>query len=209
MEIKNIFWDFDGVILDSMKVRDWGFRMIFKDFDNEKVEKLIDYHRENGGLSRYVKIRYFYENILKKEISDEKILEYAESFSVLMKKNLVDQKNLIQDAVNFLKSNFKNYNFHIVSGSDQKELRFLCSELNLSNYFISIHGSPTSKNTLVKDLILKHNYNIDETVLIGDSKNDHEAAVINEISFIGYNNNNLEGLGDFYIDNFKNQKILN
>ena len=31
-DIKTILWDFDGVILDSMAVRDWGFKEIFKDF---------------------------------------------------------------------------------------------------------------------------------------------------------------------------------
>ena len=32
--IKTIFWDFDGVILDSMPIRDYGFAKIFEDFDN-------------------------------------------------------------------------------------------------------------------------------------------------------------------------------
>ena len=57
--IKNILWDFDGVILDSMEVRDWGFKEIFSSFDKSKVDLLLDYHRKNGGLSRYVKIRFF------------------------------------------------------------------------------------------------------------------------------------------------------
>ena len=90
--IKTIFWDFDGVILDSMAVRDWGFREIFKDFSADEVEDLIVYHRANGGLSRYVKIRYFYEKILNKKITEEEVLKYAESFSILMKQELL--KNL-------------------------------------------------------------------------------------------------------------------
>lgn len=56
---KNILWDFDGVILDSLAVRDYGFREIFKDFDKAAVEKLIEYHSINSGLSRFHKIRYF------------------------------------------------------------------------------------------------------------------------------------------------------
>ena len=63
-EIKTILWDFDGVILDSMATRDWGFKEIFKDFTEAQVSRLLEYHRINGGLSRYVKIRYFYETIL-------------------------------------------------------------------------------------------------------------------------------------------------
>ena len=34
---KTVLWDFDGVILDSMKVRDWGFEEIFKDFGKNKI----------------------------------------------------------------------------------------------------------------------------------------------------------------------------
>ena len=64
MTVKTILWDFDGVILDSMKIRDWGFKEILKKFNKEDVKSLLKYHRENGGLSRYVKIRYFFEILL-------------------------------------------------------------------------------------------------------------------------------------------------
>lgn len=204
MKITNILWDFDGVILDSMKVRDWGFRIIFKNFSKIKVERLIEYHRENGGLSRYVKIRYFYEKILQKDITEEKVLKYANDFSILMKKELVNEENLIQDSVNFIKLNHQKYNFHIVSGSDQEELRFLCAELNLNNFFISIQGSPTPKKVLVKDLISNFDYDIDSTALIGDSINDFDAAIDNNITFIGYNNNKLQTFCSNYVKSFKN-----
>ena len=150
---KTILWDFDGVILDSMKVRNWGFEEIFKDFDQELIDKLLLFHENNGGLSRYIKIRYFYENLLNKSISKEKVDEYAERFSVLMKTELIKAKNLILDSLEFIIDNYEKYNFHIVSGSDQKELRFLCKELKISKYFISIHGSPMTKNQLVLNLI--------------------------------------------------------
>jgi len=110
--MKTILWDFDGVILDSMKVRDKGFEMIFKDFEKNKVEQLLEYHRINGGLSRYVKIKYFYNEILGKEISNERVLEYAEKFSEVMRERLIDPKNLIQESVAFIKENYKQYNFH-------------------------------------------------------------------------------------------------
>jgi len=38
--IKNILFDFDGVILDSMPIRDYGFKKIFEDFDDNLVNKL-------------------------------------------------------------------------------------------------------------------------------------------------------------------------
>ena len=192
---KTILWDFDGVILDSMKVRNWGFEEIFKDFDQELIDKLLLFHENNGGLSRYIKIRYFYENLLNKSISKEKVDEYAERFSVLMKTELIKAKNLILDSLEFIIDNYEKYNFHIVSGSDQKELRFLCKELKISKYFISIHGSPMTKNQLVLNLIENLEYDKKKICLIGDSINDYEAAVYNEIEFYNYNNKLISDLG--------------
>jgi phosphoglycolate phosphatase-like HAD superfamily hydrolase len=200
---KTILWDFDGVVLDSMAVRDWGFEEIFKDFESDQVTALLKYHRANGGLSRYVKIRYFYENILGKSITEEEVMAYAQKFSVLMKKELTNSKNLIMDSVNFIKANYQKSHFHIVSGSDGEELRFLCKELGLSSYFLSIHGSPAPKKQLVADLFTKHNYSKSLTCLIGDSINDFEAAEANGIQFYGYNNLELKSIGVGYINSFE------
>ena len=193
--VKTILWDFDGVILDSMKVRDWGFEQIFKNFKKKDVEILLKYHRENGGLSRYVKIRYFFEKILNQPIDQEEVFVYAEKFSRLMKKELINPSNLILDSVKFIKNNFNLYNFHIVSGSDQEELRFLCKELNINKYFKSINGSPTEKIILVKNILNNHDISLENYCLIGDSINDYEAAKNNKICFYNYNNKSILHLG--------------
>jgi phosphoglycolate phosphatase-like HAD superfamily hydrolase len=198
---KVILWDFDGVIMDSNAVRDIGFEKVLANYPKESIEELMKFHHQNGGLSRYVKFRYFFEEILKQEIMEEKIQELANSFSVIMKSLLVNPQLLIEDSLNFIKSNFENYNMHIVSGSDQNELRFLCSEMNLSQYFKTIHGSPTAKKELVKQVIEENNYSKNDCVLIGDSINDYEAAINNGIEFAGYNNKLLNKYGN-YIGNF-------
>ena len=200
--IKNILWDFDGVIIDSMTIREYGFREIFKNFDKQSVDKLIQYHNNNGGLSRFHKIEYFFSNILKQNITQNEILQYADKFTTIMRQELINPKHLIIETVKFIKNNYKNYNFHIVSGSENNELNYLCRKLNLSQYFISIHGSPTLKNNLVSDLITNCKYNLNETILIGDSINDYEAAIANKIEFYGYNNKDLKNKAKIYIDNF-------
>ncbi|EAJ9482394.1 HAD family hydrolase, partial [Campylobacter coli] len=174
--IKNILWDFDGVIIDSLAVRDYGFREIFKEFDKVLVEKLIKYHSINGGLSRFHKIRYFFNEILKKDIEDKEVKAYADKFSLIMREELAKSKYLILDSVNFIEENYKKYNFHIVSGSEHNELNFLCQKLQINHYFHSINGSPTPKIELVKNLLIKESYKKSETILIGDSINDYEAA---------------------------------
>jgi len=199
---KNIFWDFDGVIMDSMPVRNRGFELVLKEFPNEQVELLMQFHLKNGGLSRYVKFRHFFEEIRRGKITEEEINEWAQKFSGIMRKELVQPALLIKDSLNFIKENYKKFNMHVVSGSDGEELRYLSEKLEISRYFISIHGSPVPKKELVYNLLIKHEYKGDDTILIGDSINDYEAAEINDIDFCGYNNERLKELKTFYIETF-------
>ena len=167
----------------------------------------MKFHRSNGGLSRYVKIRYFFEEIRKESISNDDVLKYATMFSEVMRAKLIDTSLLIMDSVNYIKQNYNKKKFHIVSGSDQNELRFICEKLELDKYFLSIHGSPTAKNELVSTLLNEYKYVSSDTVLIGDSINDYEAANNNGIDFIGYNNVELINLGRAYLKDFSDKII--
>jgi len=201
--IKTVLWDFDGVILDSMRVRDYGFRTIFQEFPKETVESFIRYHRYHGGLSRFHKIRYFFEEMLHQPIDEKKILLYADRFSNIMKEQLIDPAYLIGQSVAYIKKYYDLYRFHIVSGSEEKELNYLCRHLGIAHYFQTIQGSPTPKIELVRNLILSYGYDPDETILIGDSINDHDAARRNGIRFYGFNNDTLKSDADYYIEDFK------
>ena len=153
MMIKNILFDFDGVIIDSMPIKTAGFRKIFEKYDAETVQPLLDFHNLNGGLSRYVKIKYFFEDVLGTPIEDADIMRYANRFSEIVKEELNNPEHLIAEVVQFIQDNQEKFNFHIVSGADEQELNYLCEQLNIAQYFKSIHGSPTHKNELVKQVM--------------------------------------------------------
>lgn len=189
---KVILWDFDGVILDSMPTRELGFRKVLEEYPKDQVEELIQFHYKNGGWSRYVKFRYFFENIIGTEVTPDFILELCSRFSKIMLEILSSKELLILDSLGYIQRNFTNQEMYIVSGSDQKELRLLCQQLDIHTYFRSINGSPTPKNELVKNLLQMIPFSRSEIVLIGDSKNDLEAAEINGIDFFGYNNLDLQ-----------------
>ena len=189
-----IFWDFDGVLMNSNEVRDLGFVEVLKDYPDHQVDRLLEFHRRNGGLSRYVKFRYFFEEVRKEPISEEEVLHWAQRFSVIMRQLLVDPNLLIEETVDFVRSIGDIIPMHVVSGSDQEELRFLCGELGIARYFKSIHGSPKPKTKWVGELLEEHKYDLKASLLIGDSKNDYEAARDNGIDFMAYNNQDLESL---------------
>lgn len=190
--IKFLLWDFDGVLMNSNEIRDLGFFEVLKSYPQEQVEKLMKYHQANGGLSRYVKFRYFFEQIRNEEITEEQVQELATSFSEIMISLLTNADLLIAETVSYVKENFQKIPMHIVSGSDGNELRFLCESLGISQYFISIGGSPTPKKQLVKDLLQDYKYDTGSCALVGDSINDYDAAHVNNIHFVGYGNDEIK-----------------
>lgn len=200
---EGILWDFDGVIIDSEKIRTYGFKKTLDIYPSSEVEQLVSYHKKNGGLSRYAKYRYFFEEIRKEEVQEEKIQELAEQFSEIMLNHLKDKKVLIEETINFIKDYTNSFKMHIVSGSDGNELRSLCKSLEIEHLFQSINGSPTPKIELVQHLLESQNVQSKDCVLIGDSINDFEAANKNQVEFFAYNNTELRSRGFNYISSFR------
>jgi phosphoglycolate phosphatase-like HAD superfamily hydrolase len=195
--LEAIIWDFDGVILDSNLVRDQGFYEVLKAYKSEDVEELLKFHQANGGLSRYVKFKHFYGEILKVDYSDSDIQSLARSFSEIMKKLLTNKALLIKETLAFISANFEDTPMHIVSGSDGEELRFLCDELCITQFFKSIDGSPIPKTENVRVLIQSFKYESKNMVLVGDSINDFDATVDNNLQFFAYNNDEILHLTNY------------
>lgn len=199
---KVVVWDFDGVLMDSMPVRSRGFELVLASYPKQEIQELLNYHNQNGGLSRYVKFRYFFEEIRREKVSDTEVDGLASSFSGIMRAQLNNRDLLIQDSMTFVQAMHEDFRMHIASGSDENELRYLCKELDISRYFVSIHGSPKPKRRILADLLEANGYRVKDVVLVGDSTNDADAAFANAVDFVGYNNKSLQGIGVGYIDSF-------
>ena len=201
--IKNILFDFDGVILDSMKIKGDGFVELFSKHNELDIKSIEEYHYKNGGISRFKKIEYFYKHILKVSITQNEIEELADKFSVIIENKLYNKENLIKNTIDFIINNYEEYKLHIVSGSEHLELNDLCDYFNLTEYFITINGSPTIKDVIVKNIMYQYNYNSNETILIGDSINDYNSAKYNKIDFYGFNNIKLKEYSKVYLEEYK------
>ena len=95
---KNIIWDFDGVLIDSSEIRIFAFKEILKDYSVDKVNKLINFHKKNDGLSRYVKIDYFFSDIINQSIDNKKrtslLKEFGKIYGYFQKRIILTIRNL-------------------------------------------------------------------------------------------------------------------
>ena len=111
-----------------------------------------------------MKFRYFFEEILKKPISENQVNVLANQFSLIMRERLVDSSLIIPETIKYIEELFNlKKEMHIVSGSDNNELIELCSKINVDKYFKTINGSPTPKNELVSRIITRDNLKISIT----------------------------------------------
>lgn len=200
--IKVIIFDFDGVILDSVAIKTSAFTEIFKDFPEEKVKEFVEYHLINGGISRFIKIKYFFENLMGISISEDEVFEYADRFAHIVMTELVSPKYLIRQTIDFIGVESKEKKLFVASGAKQEEVRYLCSVFNIGKFFNGVYGSPVEKSQILKQILAESGCAANECILIGDSINDYEAARKNGISFFGFNNISLLGYGEGYIENF-------
>lgn len=181
--VDSIIFDFDGVLVESNHIRTNGFRELLKDFDPRLTEQFIRYHECNNGLSRYYKLRYFYENILKKDITQEKLLELCNRYSDVVKKQVI-KCDWVIGAYEFILRNHKRYKLFIVSGSDQKELQDIVKQRGIDSYFHEILGSPEVKSNNIQFILSKYLLKPSNVLFVGDSINDLEAARSVHIKFI-------------------------
>lgn len=184
---KSLIFDCDGVILNSNKIKTLSFKHSLKDFNNNAVNEFIIYHKTNGGISRYAKIKYFLEEILPKydsnfDISENEYYKILENYSKHCRSYLCECE--VTKGLEVLKKNTKGISWLIVSGGDQEELRDVFKHKKLNHLFDGgIYGSPDSKDQIIKRELKSQNIKY-PALFFGDSKLDHIAAKKNNLDFI-------------------------
>ena len=69
--IKNIIFDFDGVICESVDIKTDAFYEMYLPYGEEVALKVKEHHIANGGMSRYDKFRHYEKVFLdKKELEN-------------------------------------------------------------------------------------------------------------------------------------------
>lgn len=160
-------------------------------FGEKPAGKLLQYHKDNLGVSRFDKFKYLYENILKTDYVQTDVDRLSRQFSEFATKRLMTKEILIMETVEFIQKHVHDKKMFIVSSSEEKELNMICKSLEINQFFESILGSPATKVDNINSLISHYSINRDEALMIGDSEHDAIAAMQCGIRFAGYNNTEL------------------
>ena len=176
----HLFFDCDGVILNSNKIKTDAFYKLALNFGELQAQKLVNHHLENGGISRYEKIKFFQKNILK-NTNIKLYQELVDNYGKILKEKLI--KAEISKGVFKIKQFFPNSKITVVSGSDQNELRWLFKEKRIDHLFNNgIFGSPKNKIEILEEIFSGFKGE-EKSIFIGDSKYDFEVSKFFKIDF--------------------------
>jgi phosphoglycolate phosphatase-like HAD superfamily hydrolase len=171
---KLIFWDFDGVIKDSLNIKEEAFVLLFEHLGDAFCNKVRKFHLENGGISRVEKIKT-YLRWAGLDDSEPEVNSYCNKFSDLVV-DAVIRSPWVPGVESYIKDNLNRQKFVLVTATPVKEIEYILAKIDLINSFLYIFGSPQTKySSLIKTFELTDISPLD-SLFIGDSKEDFTAA---------------------------------
>ena len=171
---KTIIFDCDGVLLDSNKIKSNAFYETALPFGKKPAQQLLDYHRDNGGVSRNEKFQHFLKDIAKHTDVGLELSDLLAKYASLVVDNLISSEKC--DGLDLLRKNNLKAKWLVVSGGNEEEIKKVFSRKGMLKYFDGgIFGSPKSKDTIFRELIETQAIEF-PAIYLGDSRYDHQVA---------------------------------
>lgn len=170
-------FDCDGVILDSNAIKSEAFHATVCDESPALADQFVEYHKANGGISRYVKFAWFYRELTNCPEAEQatKVEAALVRYASIVRAQLL-QCSLtpgVLDCLQFFAA--RDVPCYVNSGGDQAELREVFTVRGLDRWFADIYGSPATKHDNLAHLQSQNALHV-PGVFFGDAKSDYLAA---------------------------------
>ncbi len=185
MTPKIIILDFDGVIVESVGIKDQAFAMLFQTYP-QHLKEIMAYHLSHNATIRFEKFRYITEEILHQKYTEARAQELQKKYSQFILERIM-QCSLVKGAKDFLTYFSESMPLFLASVNPAQELEEILHKRNLQKFFKRIYAHPWLKKDAILDILNSENKPLSETVFIGDSLEDYIAARDTGVFFIGRN----------------------
>ena len=182
MQAEVVFWDFDGVIKDSVDIKTQAFEFLFLPYGSEVVARVRSHHVTNGGMSRFEKIpRYLKWAGLP--ASDRQVDDFCYQFSEKVLEGVIDS-SWVPGVREYLLDQCEQQYFVLLTATPQNEIELILHRLRIFNCFREVFGSPNNKKETIASVLQHLVVDMNKVLMIGDAKIDLLAARENNIVFL-------------------------
>jgi phosphoglycolate phosphatase-like HAD superfamily hydrolase len=177
-----LFWDFDGVIKESVEVKTAAFARLFAPFGASVVARIRRHHECHGGMSRLEKIP-LYLSWAGQRPSAADIERYCAQFATAVVQAVIDSA-WVPGAREYLVRHRDRQRFVLISATPQEEMVRILTTLRIDSLFLEVHGAPTAKSHAIAAALSRYECRPGNALVVGDSLSDYEAASVNGVEFL-------------------------
>lgn len=180
-----VFFDFDGVIADSVDAKIAAFGELYREYGEGVRAIVMAYQRAQPGETRFEKIPKLHRDLLGITLSPEEVGDRCDRLSAIVLDQVVASALLpdVPDVLRLLRE--AGVAAHVVSGTPHDELQMIVDRKGLRAFFASTRGAPETKVSIVRDIMAREGLSADRCLFVGDAMIDYRCAQACGIAFLG------------------------
>jgi phosphoglycolate phosphatase-like HAD superfamily hydrolase len=179
-DYQTLFWDFDGVIKESLAVKAEAFERLFAAFGPGVAQRVREHHERYGGVSRFEKLPLYLE-WAGQDSSASAVARYCELFAAAVFKGVAESP-WVPGAREYLEAHHGHQTCMLVTATPQEEIEKLLSLLGIAGWFREVHGAPVTKTDAIRAALGR--LPCRRALFIGDSAPDLAAAQAAGVEFM-------------------------
>lgn len=177
-----VFWDFDGVIKDSVIAKSIAFEELFLSYGRDLADRVREHHEAHAGVSRFEKIP-IYLRWAGEPGTVGQVNEFCDRFARQVRQSVIDAA-WVPGVREYLQEQYSRQYFVLLTATPQEEILQILNALEIGHCFREVHGAPRPKASAIGDVLQRFQYAHDQVLVVGDSEADFNAASANQVPFL-------------------------
>ncbi|MBF0370751.1 MAG: HAD family hydrolase [Magnetococcales bacterium] len=181
--ISAVAFDFDGVLADSVPIKDQALQQLFDQYGPTIQEKALSAWENSRGVFRDQRIARVFQ-----ETTGERLSPADLAYQVNRYQSLVKAKTIacpwIPGAREFFAA-APQHPCYVVSAAPQEEVREVVAARGMTGLFKGVYGGPVKKALTLKAILDQESIPPEKLLFLGDSISDYQAALSSGCGFLG------------------------
>ncbi|GAB6052575.1 HAD hydrolase-like protein [Magnetospira thiophila] len=165
--------DFDGVVLESVHIKDQAYHALFTDVDSGMRDKILAEHKATPGMKRGRKVAHLFTMAHGRPPQTDELAHYVARFAELVVKEMLACP--YTPGFETFISGCKDKPIYLATAAPQAEVQDIARRRRMS-WITEVFGNPTTKVEALREIARREDRPVSEVLFIGDGVNDLAAA---------------------------------
>ena len=184
LSVDAVFFDFDGVLVESLGVKKTAFASLFEPFGTDVLARAMDYYDQNEGISRVIKIGHCYHAFVGRDIDEAALAAECRRYTDKVEHAVIGC-DWVAGAQAFVEAYAGKLRLFTASGTPEDELIRIAKARRMDHYFDRMGGSPATKAEILGARMQEYGLRPERCVMLGDALSDQRGALAVGVRFIG------------------------